>query len=430
MDHSQNDMAELRPAHQGRTKKLKVADIGAVAVATSSVSVLPVVSHTEGLAGVGSQTAVAHLVFLSPSVDLVTRSNTLQRVDVGRVAQGVGPQRIMPHGILPEGSPSQELVSASLSPQGVGPQPMCTTAQEMSKALTPGVPLADVAGSERGVCFSDARQAVAPTSIDLLSTDVSTPVVAGQPASTLSVGLRSKDTVPTMLIGQSVSISSQSCSLPSEAMQPALTTAQAPLCPNSTGFHSTTTSPSTTTGERDSTNSTSPPSEVVMRTSGRLVSTSATGLQSDTVEPGMAIRHPLSSNSTSLHSTVMPPAMATGQSSSTHSLRLHPEAMAPAVSTGVLDRPRGALGGVTNAAAATMQPPVPGYQACQQHKQVRLKRRLHMRPPIAHSDRPLLPCGSLTPWLYAAMCERWQTLPPTAVVEATEFSWFPAYHRH
>lgn len=414
-------MAELRPAHQGRTKKLKVSDTGAFSEATSPVSVPPDLPHTGRLAGVGLQPTVPHLLFPSPSMELVTRSSTLQGLDVGRVApQRVGPQGTMPQGIMPGDFPSQEFVSAGFSSQGHGPQP--TTTQEMSKTPTPGVSVREVAGRERSVPFSDARQADAPDSTDLPSTDASPPVVTGQPTSTHSVGLRSEESIPTLSTGHSVP--THSSSLPSEAMQPALTTAQAPISPNSTGLHSTAMSPSMTTGEPDSTNSASLPSEAVMRTSGQLVSTHATGLQSDAVAPGTTIGHPLSSNSTSMHPTIMPPAMATGQPDSTHSPRLYPEAMAPAVSTGVLDMPMGALGSVANAAAPTVQPPVSGNQACQQHKQVRLKRRVHMFSPHSAKRSPFLPVRFVYAMRYTLRClDIGRHFTPAAVVEARGLSW-------
>lgn len=387
-------MAELRPVHQGRAKKLRTSDAGTFPGATSPASLPPDLPHTGQLAGVAGQPAVPHLAFLPPSMALTTRTSILQGVEFDRVApQAVGREGIMPQAFMPGGFSSQGFASADFSAQNVVPQG--ATTEEMPQAPTPGESGTEGAAGDSGMPVSDALQAVEPNSTGLQSMAMSPAMVTEQPASTHPVGLESETTVSARSAGQSVS--THSSGLPSEAMPPVFTTTGSPLPPNPTDLHSTDVSPATTTGEPDSTNSTGLQSESTMRmasTTGQLVSTNATGLQPETMAREMTIRQPISTSSTTLHSTEMPPAMAIGQPDATHSTGLQPEAVVIAGSTGVVDMPMGPPGGVPNAAPPNMQPAVYRSQACQKHKQVRLKRRIFMFYPKACSDRPSFPCSS------------------------------------
>lgn len=393
LDHTRNGMAELRPAHQGRNKKMKISDPGSVSGAFSPVPVLPTLPHTGRLAGVGVQPTLSNLAF-RPSMASATSSSTLQGVGFDVVAphgvaphgvppqvgapQGVAPHDGTPHGIMPQGIMPQEILlggfsskrvsSGDFSAQGSFPQ-AATTTQGMSQAPTPGVSVTERVAGESGVPFSDALQAVSPSSTGLQSTMTSPAMVTGQAVSTHPVGVESEAMVPMKSTGQSVV--TRPTGLPSETVAPVMTTGQhPPLDP--TTLPSTVMLTAMTTGEPASTNSTGLQSETIIRTmsTGQFVPTHPTDRQSE-MAPMITIGQPLSHSSTTLHSTVMSPAMATGQPDSTHSTGLRSEPMAPTGSRGVVDMQIVALVDVPNAAAPAMQPAIFGSQACPQHKQVR-----------------------------------------------------------
>ena len=191
LDHTQNGMTELRPAHQGRKRKLRISDTGNVPAGSSPVYLQPILPQTGRLAGVGPQQAVPNSAFLS-SMTLVTTS-TPQGVGFDRVSpQGAGPQGIMPEGILSRGFSSQRFVPAGLSSHNFVSEE--TTGQEMSQTPTPGV----LAARESVVRLSDALQGVSPNSGDLQSTAVSPAMMTGESVLTQSVVMGSEITVPTL----------------------------------------------------------------------------------------------------------------------------------------------------------------------------------------------------------------------------------------